>query len=473
MLEDNMKVFLTGIGGIGMCGVAGILKNLGFEVYGSEKGEIYPPASEILKKLNIPVYKFDSQNIKKIKPDVLIVGNAIKKDHPEVVEAQKLHIPLYSFPSFLEKFVFPGKKVLVCAGTHGKTTTTALLSYLLEKLNLDPAYLIGGVLKDNFSNFKVGKSPWVVIEGDEYPSSFFDKSPKFLHYSPFALILTSLEYDHADVYPDLQSLKEVFKKLINLIPQEGIIVYNSDDPNLKDLISCTKSKARFISYGKNSEADFVLLSSSTSFKDGGFINRIKAKTPFEKNLEFVLSIPGEHNALNALSVLALIYGLGLLKEEVWEHFRTFSGVKRRQEVIYSNEDLVIIDDFAHHPTALKITLEELKKAIKPENTLLVFEPRTNSSKRKVFQQEYIENLALADIIFLKTPAGLENIPKNERIDLYEVAKSLKEKNKKVYFIDEKTDFSLHFSKKTLLVFMSSAYFKEEINKLKRLLGLCE
>jgi UDP-N-acetylmuramate: L-alanyl-gamma-D-glutamyl-meso-diaminopimelate ligase len=466
-----MKVYLIGIGGIGMCGVAGILKESGFEVYGSEKGNLYPPSSLILERLKIYVYKSDPENIKKIKPDAVIVGNVAKKDDLEVLASKDLGIPLYSFPSFLGKTVFKDKKVLVCAGTHGKTTVTALLSYTLEKLGLDPTYLVGGVLKQTGLNFRKGKGIYAVIEGDEYPASFFDKEPKFLYYNPYAVILTSLEYDHADVYPDIESLKGVFKNLIKLVPEDGVIVYNCDDKNLRKIIESVNPKARTISYGKDSKADFVLLESKTTFEDSAFKNYILADTPFRKKLEFYLSIPGEYNALNALSILAMLYGLNLLKDGWKEAFKDFSGVKRRQEIVWADENLIIIDDFAHHPTAVKTTLEELKKAIKPEKTIAIFEPRTNSSKRKIFQEDYVKSLSLADEIYLKIPPGLENIPEEERLDTGYLLDSLKNIGKKVYLLKKALDKDLKFSKtllkKGLIVFMSSAYF-EELEKIKEI-----
>ncbi|PMP66970.1 MAG: UDP-N-acetylmuramate:L-alanyl-gamma-D-glutamyl-meso-diaminopimelate ligase [Thermodesulfobacterium geofontis] len=466
-----MKVYLIGIGGIGMCGVAGILKESGFEVYGSEKKIPYPPSSLILKKLNIPLYKPDSENIKKIKPDAVIVGNIAKSDDQEVLISQSLGIPLYSFPSFLDKFILKDKKVFLCAGTHGKTTVTALLSYTLEYLGFDPTYLVGGVLKHTELNYRKGEGDFAVIEGDEYPASFFDREPKFLYYHPFAVILTSLEYDHADVYPDMESLKEVFKKLIKSVPKEGIIVYNYDDKNLREVIESANPNVRIISYGKNSKADFVLLKSETTFEDLVFKNHVITNTPF-KNLEFFFSIPGEYNALNALSVIALLYSLDLLKMDWKEAFKTFPGVKRRQEIVWADEKLIIVDDFAHHPTAVKNTLEELKKAIKPEKTVAIFEPRTNSSKRKIFQEDYVKSLSLADEIYLKIPPGLENIPERERIDINYILESLKNLEKKVFFLENNLDNNLSFYKikkeKTLVVFMSSAYFKE-LGKLKNLI----
>jgi len=464
-----MKVYLIGIGGIGMCGVAGILKKSSFTVFGSEKGKLYPPSSQVLKKLSIPIYEPDPKNIEKIKPDAVIVGNIAKKDDVEVLASQKLGIPLYSFPSFLNQFIFKDKKVLVCAGTHGKTTVTALLSYTLEYLGLDPTYLVGGVLRHTELNFRKGKGSFAVVEGDEYPASFFDKEPKFLYYKPFSIILTNLEYDHADVYPNIESLKEVFKKLINLVSEEGVIVYNFEDKNLIEVIKNTSSKAKIISYGKNLKADFVLLKSETQFKNKSFLNSIVVNTPFEKNLEFYLSLPGEHNALNALCVLSLLYGLDLLNSNWREAFKTFPGVKRRQEILYADKNLVIIDDFAHHPTEVKVTLEELKKAIKPQKTIVIFEPRTNSSKRKIFQEDYVKSLSLADEIYLKIPPSLEEIPKEERLDIDFLLIALKNLGKKAYFLENNIEKNLDFSKireeKKLFVFMSSAYF-ENLEKIK-------
>jgi UDP-N-acetylmuramate: L-alanyl-gamma-D-glutamyl-meso-diaminopimelate ligase len=277
--------------------------------------------------------------------------------------------------------------------------------------------------------------------------------------------LTNLEYDHADVYPDIESLKEVFKKLISLISKEGVIVYNFEDKNLIEVIKSTSSKAKIISYGKNLKADFVLLKSETQFKNKSFLNSIVVNTPFEKNLEFYLSLPGEHNALNALCVLSLLYGLNLLNSNWREAFKTFPGVKRRQEILYADENLVIIDDFAHHPTEVKVTLEELKKAIKPQKTTVIFEPRTNSSKRKIFQEDYVKSLSLADEIYLKIPPNLEKIPEEERLNIDFLLKALKNLGKKAYFFENNLKFDKASKEKKLLVFMSSAYF-EELENLK-------
>ncbi|MDN5379429.1 UDP-N-acetylmuramate--L-alanine ligase [Thermodesulfobacterium sp.] len=461
-----MKVYFIGIGGIGMCGVAGLLKQSGYEVFGSEKGEIYPPASDILKNLGIKVLPFDPENIVKIKPDCVIVGNSVKANHPELLKAQKLNLPLYSFPQFLEKNWFNGKKVLVCAGTHGKSTTTALLSYLMKRGGYSPSFLVGGVLRDEEKNFGYGEGEWMVIEGDEYPSASFDRVPKFFHYKPYAVILTSLEYDHADVYSNLEALKKVFIDMIELLPEDGLLVYNGDDINLNEVVSKANLKAKAVSYGKGEANDFRLLKVDSFLDNQGFMSIFEFSQAYKKEA-FQVSLVGEYNVLNTLGVIALLKGLDLFNEDIEEGLKTFPGIKRRQEIIYRDKDLVVVDDFAHHPTAVRLTVGELKKAIKPELTVIFFEPRTNSSKRKIFQQDYVESLSIADVVYLKTPAGIENVPSEDRIDLDRMVEEIKLKGKKAFKLTEEF-FSyprfewLNYPGKKLVIFMSSAYMEREI-----------
>lgn len=469
-----MKLYFVGIGGIGMSGVCGLAKASGWEVFGSDEKSLYPPAEELLKELNLEVFKPDPQRLLSLKPDYLVVGNAVKENHIEVSLAQKLGIPLFSFPEFLEKFILKDKKNLVIAGTHGKTTTSALLGYTLDFLGEDPLFLVGGILKDYGKNFRFGKGHFSVLEGDEYPSSFFNKNPKFFHYKPFGLILTSLEFDHADVYRDLSQLKEAFSTLVKLLPKEGILVYCLDDPNLKEIISQVNPPCRIFTYGKEKEADYQLLETFEDFEKNHFLNKGKIRDKRGQIFEIELQIPGWHNLLNALSVLVLCEALGFKRETILKAFSRFSGIKRRQEILYSREDLIMIDDFAHHPTAVKITLLELKKSIKPDKTLLIFEPRTNSSKRRIFQEAYEEALSFAEEIFLKVPPGLENIPEGERIDLNLLAERLKKKGKKALVYERAIpleEIELNSSKKTLIVFMSSASMKEEIESFFEFLGV--
>lgn len=469
-----MKIYFVGIGGIGMSGVAGLAKTCGLEIFGSDEKELYPPASEVLKELDIEVSKPDPERILTLKPDFIVVGNAIKVEHEEVLLAQKIGIPLLSFPEFLEKFILNERKNLVVAGTHGKTTTSALLAFALDFLNQDPIFLVGGLLKNYGKNFRFGRGEFCVLEGDEYPSSFFNKNPKFLHYKPFGLILTNLEFDHADVYKDLSELKEAFIKLIKLLPSEGILVYNIDDVNLREIIEKEKPTCKVITYGREKFADYQLIRTVGWFEKNEFSSIGRFRDKEGKNFEIKIKIPGLHNMLNAVSVFALCEALRFEREKILDALSRFSGVKRRQEVISYNENFVITDDFAHHPTAVKITLFELKNLIKPDMTVLVFEPRTNSSKRKIFQEAYIEALALADVILIKIPPGLENVPENERINLNYVVSKLREKGKEVFTFEMNCPFEkikFNTKRKTLFAFMSSASMKSEIEGLLNFLNL--
>lgn len=466
-----MKVYFIGIGGIGMSGVAGLCKGLGFKVCGSEENPLYPPSSHLLKELKIKVFTPSEENLLKIKPDLVVVGNAIRSSHIEVERAKILKIPLLSFPEFIENFILNKKKALVIAGTHGKTTTSALLSFTLSKLGGSPSFLVGGLLKDTGKNFAYGAGEFVVLEGDEYPSAFFNQNPKFLHYKPFGLILTSLEYDHADVYPDISALKAAFKKLVKLLPKEGVLVFNQDDLNLREIVKKFQPICKIITYG-GEEADFRLLKSEVFLKEGGFKSKGLIKAPDGEVFEIELSIPGEYNLLNALSTLVLLEALGFERSHILKGMRDFKGVVRRQEILHFEENLLVIDDFAHHPTALALTLRELKKAFQPEKTLLFFEPRTNSSKRKVFQRDYAEALSEADLIGIKVPPRLERIPLQERIDLEQLKIDLEVLGKRAYILENNLIPSEFFdlTQKSLVVFMSSAFMQEEIKNFFKGLG---
>ncbi|MFN3504668.1 MAG: UDP-N-acetylmuramate--L-alanine ligase [Caldimicrobium sp.] len=467
-----MKVHFIGIGGIGMSGVSGLAKSLGYKVTGSEEKPLYPPALDLLKDLNIEVLKVKEENIDWIKPDIIVVGNAIKKEHIEVKKALQYHIPLLSFPEFIKKYLLPGKKSLVISGTHGKTTTSGLLSFILDTLGEEPSFLVGGLLKNYQKNYNLGSGPWFVLEGDEYPSSFFDPNPKFFHYNPFGLVLTSLEYDHVDVYKTFDDLKEVFIKLIQKVPKKGIIVYSLDDEELRNIFQTFHPKCQVISYGKSEGSNYRLLEYTCSFQKDKFISKGLVRDPSGQIFTLTLPLLGEYNLLNALSIFTLLENLSFSREEILSSFLKFEGIKRRQEILCSAPNYLMIDDFAHHPTAVKITLMELKKAYNPEKTILIFEPRTNSSKRKIFQKAYVKALELADTILLKSPPGLENIPEEERINLEELKEDLIHKGKEVILLDRNYDFKkvpFERDKKTLFVFMSSAFMENEVKGLREAL----
>ena len=444
---------LLGIGGIGMSALAGLLKSRGFHISGSEDGPPYPPASLILKRLGIePFCQGNPERLKEISPDYMVVGNAIRRDHPEVEAARRLGIPLLSLPETLKRFVLPVKLPLVVAGTHGKTTTSALLAFTLERLGGAPTFFLGGLLRERGLNFGWGEGPYAVLEGDEYDSAFFEKTPKFWHYQPFSAILTSIEYDHADIYPDLAHLEEAFRTFVRLLPQEGVLVFRGDDPRV--VAVARESRARGVSYGRSPENTYRLLGREPL--PGG--QKVRYAGPRGEGL-FELPLYGEHNALNALSVLALLAELGFDTREVGRVFGEFCGVSRRQEVLYRGR-VTVVDDFAHHPTAVRETLRALKEALSPRRTILVFEPRTNTSRRRVFLTEYQEALSLAEAVVLKPPPGLEKIPEAERLDLAALARGLEARGRRVRFLKNGASdlLALKPAEGDLLVFMSSASF---------------
>jgi len=411
------RIHLLGIGGVGMGALAGLFHAAGAEVTGSEGAPVYPPMSLLLEELKIPVFiGYGPENLDQARPDLVIIGNVIRRDNPEAKEVLSCRLPYLSLPEALNRFFIAKHKSLVVAGTHGKTTTSALLAYGLEQLGQNPTFLIGGLLRDRGRNFALGKGPYVVLEGDEYDSAFFDKRAKFLHYAPFGAILTSVEFDHADIYPHFEALKETFSHFVSLIPKEGLLVYAVDDPGAREVAS--KASCRKISYGLSQKADIRLLKRfpSPSGQRIDFIFRDRLYT-------FSLPLIGLHNALNALAVWGLLQGLDFTPEAIARAIQDFPGTKRRQELLI-DQPVVVIDDFAHHPTAVKVTIEAVREAFSPKRLIVCFEPRTNTSRRKIFQKDYAKTLALADLVLLKEPPNLEKVPKEERLSLRELVKDL-------------------------------------------------
>ncbi|QJA06335.1 hypothetical protein FVE67_05725 [Thermosulfurimonas marina] len=449
----SLHFYLLGIGGIGMSALAGLLKARGFQVSGSEGAPPSPPASQVLKRLGlIPFCGWDPERLEKISPDYVVVGNAIRRDHPEVEAARRQGLPLLSLPETLKRFILPGKLPLVVAGTHGKTTTSALLAFVLERLGQEPTFFLGGLLRDRELNFGSGEGPYAVVEGDEYDSAFFEKTPKFWHYRAFSAILTSLEYDHADIYPDLASLEAAFRTFVELLPEEGLLVFWGDADRLVRLAE--RSRARRVSYGRSPKNTYRLLE-RTPFPRG---QKVRFCGPQGEGT-FDLPLYGEHNALNALAVLALLVELGLSPEEVARALGEFCGVLRRQEILYQGR-VTVVDDFAHHPTAVRETLLALKEAFSPRRIFLIFEPRTNTSRRRVFLSAYQEVLSLAEAVVLKPPPGLEKVPEAERLDLTALARGLEARGRRVGFLQNGVSdiLALEPSPGDLLVFMSSASF---------------
>ena len=457
-----MRVHLLGVGGIGMCALAGLLSARGFSVTGSEGAPPYPPSSTVLEKLGIhPRIGYRPEHIDELSPEAVVVGNAIRADNPEVRRAEAAGLPLRSLPSALAEWVLPGRRSLVVAGTHGKTTTAALLAHALENLGTEPTYLVGGLLRDRKLNFAWGNGPFAVLEGDEYDTAFFDRTPKFWHYHPYAAILTSVEYDHADIYPHYESLLTAFERFAGLVAAEGLFVFCADDPGAVRVAG--RTPARRVSYGRDPESTYRLLK-TRSLSEG---TEVTYRGPGTTGT-FFIPLWGEHNALNALAVWALLRELGFEDTRLREAFRRFPGVSRRQEVLYRGR-VTVVDDFAHHPTAVRVTLSALREALRPRRILLCFEPRTNTSRRRLFQGAYAEVLAEADEVWLKKPPGLERIPSSERLDLEELARAVCKRGRgcRVVKEDPAEVLAATAEKGDLILFMSSASFGNTYENLIR------
>ena len=380
--ENIHHIHIMGVCGTGMAALAGMLKSAGFEISGSDKA-VYPPMSLFLEEMQITVFDgYGAQNLEP-QPDLVIVGNVITRKNPEAIALAKTDIPYLSFPQALAHFFIQNRTSLVVTGTHGKTTTSSLLASCLYRANLDPTFMIGGIVREFDANFRLGNGEHFISEGDEYDTAFFDKESKFLHYRPDIAIITSVEFDHADIFENLDAIKRSFKKFVSLLPKDGLIIAHLDDPNVVEVVANAPCEVQ--GYGENINLDWSL----TDVKaDGGTTHfRVNHKGQEWANLR--VQLPGKHNCLNALAVAAVLHHAGVTPETINKGLSLFGGIKRRQEVRGIVNNITVIDDFAHHPTAVKETIQALKNAYEGQRLVTVFEPRTNSSRRAIFQQYYI------------------------------------------------------------------------------------
>ncbi len=400
-------IHLMGICGTGMASLAGLLRQRGYRITGSDRN-VYPPMSDLLESLGIPVFPdYHSENLSG-RPDLVIVGNVITRDNPEAVELARLELPYLSLPQALRLYAIGTRRSIVVAGTHGKTTTASLAAWLLETAGLDPGFMIGGI-PGNFSmNFKEGAGACFVIEGDEYDSAFFDKGPKFLHYAPWTVILTSIEFDHADIYRDLDHILTGFRTFLALLPSEGLLIANADDPRVA--AEAQRAPCRVVTYGLRAEADW----SAGDMAFDGPLTRLAVRRPAGGPLSVETPLYGRHNVGNLLAACALSECLDIPPESVREAARTFRGVRRRQEVRGEQRGVTVVDDFAHHPTAVLETIAALREKHPRRRLVAVFEPRSNSSRRSVFQDRYAESFDPADLVFVAEPPLMDKIPPAER-----------------------------------------------------------
>lgn len=415
--EAIRHIHIMGICGTGMAALAGMLKSSGFTVTGSDTG-VYPPMSDFLQAQGIQAASgYGPQNLEP-RPDLVIVGNVITRKNPEAQALAATDIPYLSFPQALAHFFIQSRTSLVVAGTHGKTTTSSLLASALHQAGLDPSFMIGGIVREFDANFRLGNGPHFVAEGDEYDTAFFDKGSKFLHYQPQITIITSVEFDHADIFADLDAIKTSFRKFVALLPADGLIVAHLDDPNVAEIVA--EAPCEVQGYGLNPELDWSL--SGVHSQQG--MTSFQVQRQGKNWSEMTVRLPGRHNCLNSLAVTAVLHRIGLSPEQINVALSNFGGVKRRQEVRGIEAGVTVIDDFAHHPTAVRETLGALKAAYPGQRMVTVFEPRTNSSRRAVFQQDYVTAFDSADLTLIRTPIPLDTVPLEEQFSSDQLAADL-------------------------------------------------
>jgi UDP-N-acetylmuramate: L-alanyl-gamma-D-glutamyl-meso-diaminopimelate ligase len=426
IMNETRHIHLIGICGTAMASLAGMLKQRGFRVTGSDAAA-YPPMSDFLAELGIPVAQpFDPRNLEP-RPDLVVVGNAMSRGNLELEQVLDQRIPFCSLPQLLHDEFLRGREVLVVAGTHGKTTTTSMLAWIFHTAGMQPSFLIGGIAENFGSSFHLGQGKHFILEGDEYDTAFFDKGPKFLHYFPDAIILTSVEFDHADIYKDLDAVETAFKRLVNLIPRRGrIIAFDgiAGDAMAGDAVE-SASLERCLSkafcpverYGAGPRANWRV--TDLKFEAGRTSWSVERDGRHWADLEFPLA--GEYNVWNATAAAALASAYGISKEEITAALKTFKSVKRRLEVKAQVNGITIIDDFAHHPTAIAGTLKALRARYAGSRLWAILEPRSNTLRRRVLQADLARSLALADKVIVAGVFRSESLPENERLDLPELA----------------------------------------------------
>ena len=411
--------------GTGMAALAGLLKRAGHTVTGSDQN-IYPPMSELLAELKIPCFQgFRAEQIP-ASTDWVVVGNAVSKSNSEVVAVQEQGIPYLSMPQALARFFLQEKDPIVVTGTHGKTTTTSLLAWILESAGEDPGVMVGGWAKNFNGNHKLGKGRWFVVEGDEYDTAFFDKGPKFLHYRPRYAILTSVEFDHGDIYPTLESIKSAFSRFVELLPPEGFLMAAPDEGEVNEVIG--GAKCPLATYGVGSGFDWE----ARSIELSGERTRFEAVCRGRSLGRFESPLMGIHNVKNALGVIGLLSQLGIATEKIREGLINFAGVKRRQEIIGIENDVVVMDDFAHHPTAISETIAAVKGRYTNRRIWAVFEPRSATSRRNIFQDAFVDAFVEADFPVIVSPFAPEKIAPEIRLDPEKVVRGLREKGKEAF-----------------------------------------
>lgn len=404
MLPNFRSIHFVGICGTAMASVAAALKEKGVRITGSDQN-VYPPMSTFLAERGIEVASGFSEANLQPAPDLVVIGNAMSRGNPEVEAVLERKLRYCSLPELLKETFIRGKRSLVVAGTHGKTSTTSLLVWVFEHNGLNPSFLIGGIPSNIGQGARFTESEWFIIEGDEYDTAFFDKRSKFVHYLPEIAILNNLEFDHADIFEDLKSVRTAFRRFVNLVPRNGLLLANGDDSNLNPEFAVPHCPVQWFGLGPGNDVratELQLGTASSRFCVDG--------TTFE------VGLVGELYVRNALAVVASARRCGLSDRQIQSAFDTFTGVRRRMEERGCVRGIRVVDDFGHHPTAIRETIRALRIRYPGQRIWAIFEPRSNTTRRNVFQRELGEALALADCIVLSQVARLEMLMPSERLN---------------------------------------------------------
>ena len=425
--SNKNTIHFIGIAGTAMAGLAGVLKNKGFSVQGSDQNT-YPPMSDQLKKMNIPLLEDYKANRINSSIQLVVVGNSISAQNKEAQKLLISDIPYVSLPELIQATLIKDRQSIVVSGTHGKSTTSSLLAFVTESCQKNPSFLIGAIPNNFNQSFKQTNSSWFIIEGDEYDTAFFDKRPKFIHYQPFSVILTSIEYDHVDIYDSLEKVKNSFEMLIRSLPQDGFLVVNAEDKNIESILNNASTK-NIISYGVT--CGQYRLENRTTHSDKG-CQKFTISCPNKERFDIQFPLFGLHNAMNALGVFSLCHRLGWKADDILEGMSKFQGVRRRSQILKETPKAILIEDFAHHPTSVKSTIESLKEKYANRDVIAVFEPRSASSRRNVFQKDYTRVFSKVSKVYIVPPWREFEIAQHERFSSENLVKELQIQGIKAY-----------------------------------------
>jgi UDP-N-acetylmuramate: L-alanyl-gamma-D-glutamyl-meso-diaminopimelate ligase len=470
-MSESKHVHVIGIGGSAMAPLAGMLRESGYRVTGSDSG-VYPPASTLLEGLGISFFhSFDAAHLVPA-PDLVIVGNIIARGNPELEEVLDRRIPYRSLPEILEEVFLPGRHSIVVSGTHGKTTTTAMLAWIFETAGKMPNFLVGGVAENFGKSYGLGGGEEFILEGDEYETAFWDRGPKFFHYHPDDLIVTSLEYDHADIYPDFETYQLAFRRLVNLVPRRGRAMIWGDTEQSGPALRSAAEKALcpVETYGFNSSNDWI--ASDVAVENETVRFRVTHRGA--KFGEFVLAATGRHNVLNSLAAIVVAQGRGITSDAIAKALKTFRSVARRMDVKGEFGGVLLVDDFAHHPTAVKATIEAARSRWPGRRLWAILEPRSNSMRRKVFQETLPLSLALADRVVLGGVFRSQQLGDENRLDPETVAQSVRALGKDARIFNSTEEMASVLTAESepgdLLLVMSNGSFDGLCEKLIAKLG---